>query len=120
MKQRIKNKRLKAVMIVLSILLLIVLGLIIYLYFIGEPIDGAQLSYTTSVEGKTLSLEVHSFESAVALRGWSFEQKGDTLYIHARKVLVSPVFSSGTFQTTIDLEGIETIFLGGQMIPLGS
>ena len=50
------------------------------------------------------------------LRGWKFEQEGNNVYISAKKVLVSFLFSSGQYQTSIDIDGIENVYLGGQMI----
>ena len=86
------------------------------LFVRGEPADGAQLHWTASQEGQTLHLRVDAVEPAVALRGWTLEQEGGVLSIRARKVPVSPLFPSGTFQTSIDLEGVTGVYLGGQKI----
>jgi len=94
----------------------VILGLFIKFYFIGEPVDGAQLCCTVSVNGPSLELQVDSAESAMALRGWKWKQDGNALLISARKVPVSPLFSNGSFRASIDLEGIETISLGGTII----
>lgn len=101
---------------VFCILAGIILCFAIKLFVIGEPVDGGQLYFTASGDGQTLELQVNPIESAVALRGWRFKKDGGTLSISARKVLVSPIFSAGTFQTSIDLDGVTEVYLGGQRI----
>lgn len=93
-----------------------VLGFFLKFFIIGEPIDTAQVYYSTVVNGQNLELRIESLESAVALRGWKFEQAGNTLSITARKVLVSSLFDEGSYETTIDLETIENVWFGGQLI----
>lgn len=92
------------------------LGVLLKLFVIGEPIDGHQLAYQITQDGAVLELQVSAEESAVALRGWKLEQEGSDLFIHARKVPVSFLFSSGAYQTAIHTDGINTVYLGGQMI----
>lgn len=96
--------------------LLVILGFLAKIYLIGEPVDGSQLYCTTSARDTALELRVDTAESAMALRGWKLQRDGNTLSIRARKVLVSPLFSDGTFETVIDLQGIETVLLGGTVI----
>ncbi len=100
----------------IAILGLIVLYILSSLFIIGEPIDGNQLAYNISQNNSILELQVSAKEPAVALRGWKFKQEGKDLFISAKKVLVSFLFSSGEYQTSIDIDGIENIYLGGQMI----
>lgn len=114
MKEGIKLK--KKIGLSIAIIVIIVLCLLANLFVIGEPIDGKQLTYTVTVDNSTLKLQVVSEESAVALRGWKFKQDGNNLFISARKVPVSFLFSSGEYQTSINLDGIASVYLGGQMI----
>ena len=79
----------------------------------GTPSDG---HYEANQNNSTLELQVSAKEPAVALRGWKFEQEGNNVFISAKKVLVSFLFSSGQYQTSIDIDGIENVYLGGQMI----
>lgn len=111
-----KRKPLNVTLLLLGAALLATFGILTKLFVIGEPVDGAQLHCTASVSGSSLELRVNTEESAMALRGWSLKQEGNTLQICARKVLVSPLFSDGSYQTSIDLEGIKTISLGGSVI----
>lgn len=83
---------------------------------IGEPIDGKQLAYHVAEDDSILELQVSATESAVALKSWKVRQKGNDLFISARKVLVSFVFSSGEYQSSVNTDGIENIYLGGHMI----
>ena len=106
----------KAAAIISGILVFVALGAFLKLYIIGEPVDNAQVYCSTVVDGQNLELRIESAESAVAFRGWKFEQAGNTLSITARKVLVSSLFNEGSYETTIDLEAIENIWLGGQLI----
>lgn len=106
----------KALLIIFSVVLLLALCIGARLFLIGEPVDGAQLAYTITEAGKELHLDVGTPASAIALRGWKFRQEGSSLYISCRKVLVSPFFSSGTYQTTIDAALLDEVYLGGKLI----
>ena len=90
--------------------------LLLKLFVIGEPVDGAQLAYNITQNDATLELQVSATESAVVLKGWKIEQKGNNVFISTRKVLVSFLFSSGQYQTSINIDGIENVYLGGQII----
>lgn len=111
-----KNKLKHKAMILLGIAFIIVLAFMLKLFIIGEPVDGVQVVYVTSANGQLLDLQVDTPESAIAFRGWKQHQDGSTLYISARKVLVSPLFHEGHYETSIDLETVETIILGGKVI----
>lgn len=109
-------KRKSFICTIISIFVMISLIILLSLFVIGEPIDGKQLYCTTSLNGQTLNLRVEPVESGVALRGWKFRKDNNILYISARKVLVSPLFHEGTYETSIDLEPIESVMVGGQTI----
>lgn len=94
---------------------IIILCILLDLFVIGEPIDGKQLAYNITQNNSTLELQVSAKEPAVALRGWKFEQEGNNVYISAKSTCIF-LFSSGQYQTSIDIDGIENVYLGGQMI----
>ncbi len=112
MKNNLKHKA----MILLGIVLILRLAFLLKLFIIGKPVDGVQVVCVTSANGQSLDLQADTLESAMALRGWKQQQDGSTLYINARKVLVSPLFHEGHYETSIDLEMIETIILGSKVI----
>ena len=101
---------------ILCILLLMVFGFLLKLFVLGEPVDGAQAYCTASVNGQSLELRIGTVESGVALRGWKFRQDGGTMLVSARKVLVSPLFSKGDYETIVDLESIDRVLLGSREI----
>ena len=102
--------------VLLGILLVVFAGGCISAFFIGSPLDGNQVSCETSLEGQTLTLQIHTAESAVGFRGWRQTVKDRTLYIDARKVLVSKFAHSGTYKTVVDLRDIDCVILGGKII----
>lgn len=101
---------------ILIILLLLALAFPVKLLLIGEPVDGAQLAVSSQEEGNILILNIDTPASAIAFRGWKHHQEGSTLYIRARKVLVSPLFRDGTYQTTLDTTALTEVYLGGKLI----
>lgn len=108
-----KNMLIKSIV---GLVVVIILCVPLKLFIVGEPIDHAQVYCTALVNGQELKLRIESVESSAALRGWKLERDGDTLYIRARKVLVSPLFKEGSYETVIDLKAIEKVVFGGQVI----
>ena len=108
--------KIKYMLAALGLLAVLSTGLAAKLFWIGEPADGAQLHCTTSVEGQVLTLSAGVEDSAMALRGLRFRREGDTLLVTVRKVLVSPLCSGDSIQATLDLEGIQQVQLGGQIV----
>lgn len=106
----------KGVMIISGVLFIIALGFTAKLYMIGEPVAGEQVYCTTSVNGHNLKLQVETVESGVAFRGWKYKRDGSALYISARKVLVSPLFDDGYYETSINIELIEKVLFGNKVI----
>lgn len=115
--RNVKNKGWKTKLFTVMVILAgIILFVLCDLFIIGEPIDNIQMSCVASVNGETLELRVDALESAVALRGWRFKERDGTMSISARKVLVSPLFRDGSYETSVDLKGIDRVVLGGQEI----
>ena len=106
----------KKIGIVLTILLVTAACMLSGWLLIGEPVDGKQLAYQITEHPSYLDLQVTAVESAVALRGWQLKQEGNDLFIRARKVPVSPFASHGDYLTSIDTDGIDHVYLGGQLI----
>ena len=106
----------KKIRIGITALGIIILCILLKLFVIGEPVDGAQLAYNITQNDATLELQVSATDSAVALKGWKIEQEGNNVFISTKKVPVSFLFSSGQHQTSINIDGIENVYLGGQII----
>lgn len=99
-----------------AVLLALVLCISAKLFLIGEPLEAAQVHCTVTEANGQLKLHVSTSASAIAFRGWKFRQEGNCLYIRARKVLVSPLFHSGVYETTITPDTLTEIYLGGDLI----
>ena len=108
--------KVKHILAVIVLLALLMAGFAAKLFWIGEPVDGVQLHCSTSVEGQTLTLNASVEDSAMALRDLQSHREGDIWLVSARKVLVSPFCSSDSIQTTLNLEGIQQVRLGGQIV----
>lgn len=100
----------------LAVLGLAMLCMMGALFVLGQPVDAGQLAYHVTEHNTTVEVQVSALESAVALRGWRMRQEGGDLFLSARKVPVSALFSSGEYRTSIATEGIERIYLGGRLI----
>ena len=75
------------------------------------------MNWSVSKDGQILKLQVeNNRDSAMAFQRGRLKREGGTLSISARKVLVSALVSDGAFQTTIDLDGVTEIYLGGLKI----
>jgi len=106
----------KLLIIVPMVLFLVVFCISVKVFLIGEPVDGDQLWVETTEDGDSLQLTASVYGSAIALKGWKFRQEDGILYIRAGKVLVSPLFRNGTYQTTIETALLDEIYLGGRLI----
>ena len=107
----------KKVLLILAILVIVtIIAIPLKLFFIGEPLDGELVHCTVTEDGEDLRLHVTTFASAIAFRGWKFRQEGTTLYISARKVLVSRFYSSGIYRTAFPRGDLKEIYFGGDLI----
>lgn len=77
----------KKIRIGITALGIIILCILLKLFVIGEPVDGAQLAYNITQNDATLELQVSATESAVALKGWRIEQEGNNVFISTKKYL---------------------------------
>ena len=75
------------------------------------------MNWSVSKDVQLLKLWIeNNRDSSMAFQRGRLKREGGTLSISARKVLVSALFSDGAFQTTIDLDGVTEIYLGGLKI----
>ena len=110
-------KRKKRLLAAIAIILFLILCIPVKLFLIGEPVDGGQLvCRITERENGDVILDICTPASAMALRGWKIHQNGDTMTISARKVLVSPLFCTGTHSILFNSSLVKTVILGGKTV----
>lgn len=100
---------------VAAALLLLLLGGL-WIFVIGEPVDGNTISCEVEELENQINIYVSMPNSALAFGETQFRQVDNVLTITMRKVLVSPLYSSGTKMIWLE-KGTETeIWLGGKCI----
>ena len=107
----------KALTILATLLLAVLIFIPLELFFIGSPADSRTVyCNVTEEDGGQLRFHATTPASAIAFRGWKFRQEGNALHITARKVLVSRFFPSGTYTTTVTPEVLTEIYFAGERI----
>lgn len=102
---------------ILAVLLLIVLGTVLKLFVIGEPVDGNTVICDVTSDGHQINISVTSPDSAVAFcDNAKLHQDGNTLYITLRKVLASPLNSDGEWFLYLEKSLLTEVYLGGKLI----
>lgn len=109
-------KKYKPTKIIKGILLLIVFCTLFKLFIFGSPFYANQANCQIYENGTTVKLRVVAFEPAVAFHGWKHTRYGNTINITGRRVLVSPLFNSGHYETIIDVTETDCIILGDMII----
>ena len=102
---------------VLCTVLLFVAGAAAKVFIIGTPAQEQELfvAQYTETDG-VLTLTVSTPSSAAAYRGWTVDMADGVADIHARSVLVSPLFPSGVGRVEVPLEGVQEIRLCGRTV----
>lgn len=101
---------------VLATVLLLALAAAAKLFILGEPASRAGLSWTAQEEDGALDLRVCATWSGVAYCRWRTVEGDGVVRLRASKVLPSPLYSSGDYQTRIPLEGVREVWLANQLI----
>jgi len=100
---------------ILATALLIALGMAAKVFVIGTPAQEQELAMTWfREENGVLILSASTPYSATAYWGWDVEREGDTAYVTARSVLVSPLFRNGGGSVEIPMEGLKQVYLCGR------
>jgi len=99
---------------ILATALLIALGLAAKVFIIGTPAQEQELTAWFREENGVLILSASTPYSATAYWGWDVEREGDTAYVTARSVLVSPLFRKGGGSVEIPMEGLKKVYLCGR------
>ena len=114
----VKRRTWKRVLLaVVCTVALVLAGTAAKLFLIGEPIGSVGTGWIYDPERQTLHLQVNAVESAVAYKDWAVRREGDAVRITARKVLVSPLYRDGSYETDISLaDGVRSVYLGEDLI----
>jgi len=108
----------RVVLAVLCTLALFLAGFALKLFIIGAPVQSQSLYWDLNENrpNQTLSLSVGTPESAAAFHSWNVELYDGHAFISARRVLVSPLFQRSSEQFELPTEGLNSIYLAGELI----
>lgn len=107
----------RVVIAVLCTVLLILAGFAAKIFVIGTPAQEQDLFVAEAVEQNgILCLSISTPSSATAFWGWRVDTADGVADIHARSVLVSPLFPNGGGTVEIPLEGIREVRLCGRTV----
>ena len=107
----------RAMIAVLCTVLLLAAGLAAKIFIIGSPAQEQELFVAdVQEENGVLRLSVSTPASATAYWGWTVDTADGVADIHARSVLVSPLFPNGGGTVEVPLEGIREIRLCGRIV----
>ncbi len=91
----------------------LIAALLMGVFVIGTPLRPQNAAAEGRVEDNVLRLSVMSTGSANAFHSWRVEREDGVASIYARDVLVSFLFSNGSGNLDIPLEGLREVRLGG-------
>lgn len=108
----------KVVLAVLCTIAVIVLGIVAKVFVIGESADPEGLAVQTQElrQNNILRLDITTPWSGTAYHSWKVETNEGVVNIRARQVLVNPLFSGGSAQLDIPMDGVKEIYLCGRLI----
>ena len=107
----------RVVIAVLCTVLLIVAGFAAKIFIIGTPAQEQDLFVAEAAEENgILRLSISTPSSATAFWGWTVDTADGVADIHARSVLVSPLFPNGGGTVEVPLDGVEEVRLCGRTI----
>lgn len=111
-----KNKYVKISFAVFAVVVVIVLSALLSAFVIGQGVSGDEIAFRALTEGDVMRIIVSTPESAVAFKKPKAEKKGDTVYITAKKVLVSPLYDDGHFDIEVNIATAEKVVVGEKVI----
>ena len=97
-------------------MLLVVLGILLKLFVIGEPASAAGMSWSMQQDGNYMNVRAFTTWSGVAYCRWETEREGDSVYIRTKKVLPSYLYPTADNRMMIPLEGVNHIYLAERLI----
>ncbi|MBQ8389706.1 MAG: zf-HC2 domain-containing protein, partial [Oscillibacter sp.] len=111
-----KKSRRRVVKAVAVTVLLVVLGILLKLFVIGEPASAAGMSWSMQQDGNYMNVRAFTTWSGVAYCRWETEREGDSVYIRTKKVLPSYLYPTADNRMMIPLEGVNHIYLAERLI----
>lgn len=114
----VKRKSGRRVLIAIAcMILLITAGFAAKIFIIGTPAQEQDLFVAEAVEQNgILRLSISTPSSATAFWGWTVDTADGVADIHARSVLVSPLFPNGGGTVEVPLDGVDEVRLCGRLV----
>lgn len=113
--KKVKKRNNRKVIAAAACTAIVLLGaFLLKLFVIGTPLQAQTVAVEAVEENNMLHLSVMSVVSANAFHGWKVETENGIASIYARDVLVSPLYSSGSANLDVPLEGVQEVWLGGK------
>lgn len=107
---------LRVTLAVLLTVLVLAGALAAKVFVIGSPADAEAMAMGVWVDGGTLRVEVSSVSSGNTYWGWQMETVDGIVSITAREGLVSPLHHTASSKLSVPLDGVEEVYLCGQLI----
>ena len=114
----VKRKSGRRVLIAIACtILLITAGFAAKIFIIGTPAQEQDLFVAEAVkQNGILRLSISTPSSATAFWGWTVDTADGVADIHARSVLVSPLFPNGGGTVEVPLDGVDEVRLCGRLV----
>ena len=85
-------------------------------FLVGDPADPGTLYAHVEDTGNQLTILISSAESAAAFTDVQYRQQGSTMDISFRRVLVSPIHSSGEKCIYLEKGGLSEVYVCGELV----
>ena len=115
-KRQEKRRMARAVLLTLTIVGLILGGIALKLFVVGDEATSEGMSWSIQQDGNYLNVRAYTVWSGVAYCRWETEQVGDTVYIRTTKVLPSYLYPTADNRMRIPLKGVNHIYLAERLI----
>ena len=115
-KRQEKRRMARAVLLTLTIVGLILGGIALELFVVGDEATSEGMSWSIQQDGNYLNVRAYTAWSGVAYCRWETEQVGDTVYIRTTKVLPSYLYPTAEHRTAFSLQGVKTVYLAERVI----
>ena len=115
--KKVKRRgRLRVALAILLTLAALLGALAAKVFLIGSPADARAMAMGLWADGGTLRVEVASVSSGNTYWGWRTETADGIVTITAREGLVSPFHHTASSKLSVPLDGVEEVYLCGQLI----